>query len=227
MVDSALMLMDLAGVFSLVATAYWVSLILGGGLLLISCLSGGDADADVGADFGGDISVDADVGTDIDVDTDMSTDLDGGHGGATSLANWFSMQFVVFFMAICGVIGVTLTHLTGVGPRPTLGIAAIGGLFAGQGAHQVIRKLRRSSGNSTPQLTDYINKLGRVTMDVAHKGKGEVAVRVGRAERFVPAVSKREDAKFQRGDEVAVVDYSGGIATVVSREEFEFLTSQD
>ncbi len=75
-------------------TAYWVALILGGGLLLISTLAGGDADVD------------------IDMDLDVDVDIDTGHAHAASLATWFSMQFAVFFLAMFGLVGVTMTHLT-------------------------------------------------------------------------------------------------------------------
>ena len=137
------------------------------------------------------------------------------------------MQFVVYFMAMFGLIGATFTHLTDTGAGVTLAVAAAGGIIAGQGVHQLLRKLRRTSGNSTTQLTDYVNKTARVTIDMTHQNTGEVALQVRGTERFLPAVSKREDAEFLRGDTVTVVEYQGGMARVVSREEFEFLSNKD
>ncbi len=200
-----------------IATVYWICFIVGGGLLVISSLSGADTDAGIDADV--------DLDMDVDADFDADSDFDGGHGGA--LASWFSLQFVVFFTAVFGAVGVVLTHLTDTGSRATLGTAVAVGLLFGQGAHQILRTLRRSSGDSTPQPKDYIDKPARVTMAIAPPNKGEIVLRVGRADRHVPAISKRVDATFHVSDEVAVVGYEGGIAEVISRKEYEFLTEKD
>ena len=234
------MMMNLAEFVPPLTTVYWICLIVGGGLLLISTVAGGHGDADVGGDFGGDVgdvSLDALVGADFhgpgDLPADLhamgdiSGDVHADHAGATSPASWFSIQFVVYFMAMFGVIGVSLTHLADTGAGVTLALASAGGMIVGQSVHQLLRKLRRSSGNSTTQLADYVNKIARVTIDMSHQNTGEVALHMGNAERFLPAVSKRDDAKFSRGDAVAVVEYQGGVAQVVSREEFEFLSNKD
>lgn len=225
-------LMSFAEIAALLTTVYWACLIVGGGLLLISSLAGGHGDADLGGHFDGDlgdISLDAhvDVGADFHAPADVAGDVHLDHAGATSLASWFSVQFVVYFMAMFGLIGVTLTHLTDTGGGVTVAAATLGGLLVGQGVHQLLRKLRRTSGNSTTQLADYLNKIARVTIDMSHQSTGEVALNVGSNERFLPAVSKREDVKFSRGDAVAVVEYQGGVAQVISREEFEFLTKKN
>jgi len=219
----------LAGIVPALTTLYWICLVVGGGLLVISSVAGGHADTDFSSDVhvGGDLPVDAHAGADFDSPTDATGHAHADHAGAASLASWFSIQFVVFFMAMFGVIGVTLTHLTEAGGGATLIASVGGGLIVGQGVHQLLRKLRASSGNSTTQLADYVDKPARVTIDMTDRDRGEVAVRVGGGERFIPAVSKREDAKFERGDQVTVVDYQGGVASVVSREEFDFLTHKD
>ncbi len=186
-------------------TLYWVCLIVGGGLIVISSVSGGDADG----------GFDADLDVDLDVDT--------GHAHASALTSWFSIQFVVFFLAMFGVVGVTLTHLTQRTSGVVLTIATSAGLLVGQGVHQLLRKLRRSSGDSTPKVDDYINKLARVTITVANEKKGEIALRVGRSDRFIAALAKHSDDTFSPDQQVGVVAYRDGVAEVVSREEFEFL----
>lgn len=200
----------LAAALPALMTIYWISLIVGGGLLLISTLAGGDTDLD------------------LDIDTDASVDghAEAGHAQAASLASWFSMQFVVFFMAMFGLIGVTLSYLTDSTPGITLAGAAVGGLLVGQGAHQVLRKLRQNSGDSTPRPDDYVNKLARVTVVVADGKTGEVALRVGRADRYVPAVAKHAKDTFNSGQQVGVVAYHDGVVDVVSREEYEFLNEK-
>ena len=182
---------------------YWICLIVGGGLLIISSVAGGDADA----------------GLDADVDVHV----DAGHAHASALTTWFSLQFVVFFMAVFGVIGVAMSYLTQQQSAVVLIGALVGGLIVGQTVHQVLQKLRRTSGDSTPKAEHYVNKLGRVTIAVAGGKTGEVALRVGRAERFLPAVAKHSDQDFETGQPVGVVDYRDGVVEVVSREEYEFL----
>jgi len=213
----------LADISPALIALYWICLIVGGGLLFISTVLGGDAHGDVG----GDISLDTDVGTDFAGHGHAGGDVHADHAGSASLATWFSMQFMVFFMAVFGLLGIALTYFTGAGAGTTLVVAAGGGLFVGQGVHQLFRRLRRSSGNSATLPGDYVNKVGRVTVHVSDLQKGEVAVSVGQNERFLPAMSKREGTAFSRGETVAVVDYEGGIARVVSREEFEFLTNRN
>ena len=233
MLETTLILLA-AGGTGLVA-AYWICLIVGGGLLLISCVTGSDTHADAGVDFGGDASFHADVGVDAPADLppdahvggDVGHDVSTDHHGAGSLTTWFSIQFAVFFMAVFGVIGVVLTHLVGAGRGVTAGTAVVGGLIVGQGVHQLLRKLRRTSGDSTPQRKDYVNKLARVTIAITPPNKGEIVLRVGRADRYVPAVAKRADTAFGISEEVAVVGYAGGVAEVVSREEYEFVTGKD
>ena len=235
-----LVYLNLAASFPVLTALFWICLIVGGGLLLISTFMGGDAHSGIDADIG----VDADVGVDVDVsaDADIGADVDasghfGGdvhadhvhadHPGPVSLASWFSVRFVIFFMAVFGLIGVVLTHLTNASSGAAAGSAVLGGLIVGQGVHQLLRKLQRTSGDSTAQPRDYVNKLARVTIAIHPSRKGEIALLVRGGERFVPAVAKRKDGSFGVGDEVAVVDYSGGIAEVVSRKEFEFLTEND
>ncbi len=236
-------LLDMAISFPTLITLYWICLIVGGGLLVISTFlggdhhAGGDMDMDVGGDIdlggdvdvGGDLSVDAHVDADVGMDPDVSTDGGGElnieQAHAMSLASWFSIRFLTYFMAAFGVVGVVLTHMSEFGSGATAAWAVLAGLVVGQCVHQIMRGLSRNSGNSALGPKDYINKLARVTVTITYPRKGEVAVPVIRGERFVPAIAKRANTKFKVGDQVAVVAYRGGIAEVVSREEYEFLTS--
>ncbi|MFQ5415048.1 MAG: hypothetical protein ACE5E6_11380 [Phycisphaerae bacterium] len=209
---------------------YWICMIVGGGMLIVSTLAGTDADADVGG-IDGDASLDVDVPVDATLDMDGATHpadgglagADGAHTAATTLATWLSMRFLIYFMAMFGVVGVVLTHMTEVYGTTTFVAALVSGMIVGQGVHHLLRKLERSSGNTLAQPRDYIRKIGRVTIAVGHSETGEVALRVGRTQRFVPARSKHADAAFHKGDQVAVVAYTAGVAEIVSREEFEFV----
>jgi len=221
-------------------TAYWVALIVGGGLLVLSLLAGaGDHDVDVDASAEVDFHADADasgVGGDVHTDTDAGaaageTHVEGSHGdllhadlahahgaGVWSLSTWISVRFAVFFLAVFGAIGVVMTYMTSSSPRLILALALAGGAIVGQAVHHLFRLIRRTSGDSAPQVTDYINKLARVTINIEPPQVGEVALQVRGAERHVPATARRP---FIIGDEVVVVGYRAGVAEVMGREEYE------
>ena len=224
----ALTLADAAGVL---VALYWGGLIIGGGLLLISALGGigGHADVDAGTSF----DVDAHAGLDVDTHagigdtsgTDLHADLahavHAAHGGAAALSTWFSIRFVVFFLALFGAMGVILTHLSTLGVVTTLVVALASGMVVGQIVHHVFRAIRRTSGDSTPQPADYVNKLARVTIAVVPPDQGEIALQVRGGEHYVPAAIGGLPRRFNIGDEVVVIGYRAGVASVVSREEFE------
>jgi hypothetical protein len=212
-------------------TVYWVCFIVGGGLLVLSLLGGLEHHADADFDFHGDVDVDVDAGgvdvdhgIDLDHDADLDHDVDiGAHGSMLALSTWFSLRFVVFFVASFGMVGVCLSYLSDVTPGPALLVSAVAGLVVGQAVHQVFRAIRRGSGDSTVRAADYLNQPARVSIAIEPGKKGEVALVVAGGERFAPAVSQRKDAGFAAEDQVVVVDYRAGVAEVISREEYEFL----
>jgi len=218
---------------ALIGPFYIISLVIGGGLVVISTVFSGDADVD--ADFDMDVDVDVDVDLDVDVDgpvdgdvaADVGGDADvaaGDHpAGALSLSAWFSVKFVVYFLAMFGLIGTVLTHLTGSSPAMVLVGAVAGGVIVGQVVHQLFRYLRRSGGNSEVVTKDFVDQLARVTIAIAPAKCGEVAVKARGRERFVAAMARRNDDAFKAGDTVGIVAFVAGKAEVVSREEFEFI----
>lgn len=208
------MLLAAAGDSGLLVSLYWIGLIVGGGSLLFSTVLGGHAD---GA---------ASDGLDVDAQVDTESGFDHAHGhpaGAGSLSSWLSLRFAIFFLAVFGLIGLTLTWLSDLAASTVLVVALVAGIGVGQFVHHILRHLRRTETDSSPRVSDYVNKLGRVTVSVQPPRMGEVALRVGRSDRYVPAASQRKDQSFKPGDVVAVVAYRDGVAEVISREEYEFL----
>lgn len=219
---------------------YVVCLIVGGGLLIVSTVLGGDG-AHADADF--DINTDAhlDFGADADADIDLSgaghADLDtGGHGdfdadagdahdSVLSISNWFSVRFLVYFAAGFGLVGTTLTHFSDMGSTAVFCWSLISGLVIGQGVHQMLRLLKKTSGDGSTRVEQYINRDARVTIAIHPPQRGEVAIHVGDGERFVPAIANREDDQFEVGAAVVVVAFRGGTAEVLTRREYEFTKS--
>jgi hypothetical protein len=216
----------LAATSAIYVPAYWISLILGGGLLVLSLISGHghhDFDSDTGGlDFHphGDTDANADADApDLGHIGVIHADVAHAHAGSASqLSTWLSIRFAVFFLAMFGAVGVILTHMTDLTPRLTLTLAVAGGALVGQGVHHLFRLIRRTSGNSTPQPIDYVNKLARVTIGISPPDPGEVVLQVRGGERYVPAVA---GCAFAIGDEVVVAGYRAGVAEVVSRAQYE------
>ncbi len=221
---------------STLTTVYIVCLIVGGGLLVVSTVFGHDAEGDVDVsadahldldtDLDADIDVDADVAGDVDVgadvDVDGHVDVDHAVEGFT-LATWFSIRFLVYFMATFGLIGTVLSYTTSLSMWAVLGAAVGSGLVVGQTVHQTLRYLRRTSGDSAPVTGDFLNQGARVTLAVSPEQCGEVAIQIRGRERFVRAVPQRPDDHFNVGDRVVVVTYANGTAEVISKQEYDFL----
>lgn len=215
----------LADAATVIAGLYWIGLIVGGGLLLVSVLGGGDhhaADVDTGGfdldHAGGDVDF---HGGDMPADAGHAeVDAVHAHHAAAALSTWFSVRFVIFFVALFGAFGVILRHFSDLGTWIAFCLALFGGLVGGQGVHHVFRAIRRSSGDSATRPQDYVHKLARVTIAIHPPDKGEVALQVRGGERFVPAVSDGS-GRFAAGDEVVVVGYRAGIAHVVSQSDYQ------
>ncbi len=203
---------------SALAVVYVIALIVGGGLLLISVFLGHDSSTDFHADSVG--GVEADVSADIHHDADLSH-----NGSGISLAKWFSVQFAVYFLAVFGLIGTTMTYMAKAKPQVVLMSATIAGLIIGQVVHRAMRTLKRTSIGSDLTTTDYLKRPARVTIAIEPARRGEVAVASRNGERFLAAVARRHDDRFLTGDRVVVVGFSHGVAEVVSKDEFEFVTN--
>ena len=226
MLDPVLMFMACDGVLAATSgwtTAYTICLIVGGGLVAISTIFGGDADVDLDVDM--DMDFDIDLDADIDLDTgDVGGGLHDAASGGLSLSSWFSMNFVVYFVAVFGLVGAMLTWMSDTIPSTVSIVAVVSGLIAGQGVHQLLRFLKRTSGNSTVKVSDFLKQTARVTVRIMPPAKGEIAIPVRGNTRFVPAVAKRSDDKFETRDEVVVVAFRNGTAEVISQKEFDFKT---
>jgi hypothetical protein len=89
-----------------------------------------------------------------------------------------------------------------------------------------MRILKRTGRGSEVAADDFLNKLARVTINIDPPRQGEVALSVHTGERFISAVARRPDDRFKVGDKVVVVTFRNGVAEVVSREEFEFVSGK-
>jgi hypothetical protein len=143
---------------------YVTSLVIGGGLLLLSLLFGGDAGEASGLAEGGLEGVEVGEGA-----------AEGSAlGRALPLASLF---FWTFFLAFFGLTGVLLSTLArGTGTLLTGGLSVGVGLGAGLIASRVLRALGRAEVDSVMRPTDVVGRLGRVVVPVGRTQPGKVRV---------------------------------------------------
>jgi membrane protein implicated in regulation of membrane protease activity len=138
---------------------YVMSLIVGGGLLLLSLVAGGEVGAADGLDGGG---------------LEGTESGEGFSGSALPLA---SMFFWTFFLAFFGLTGVLLSFLSrGAGTLLTVLLSVGMGVGAGLIASRVLRGLGRSEVDSSVRPTDMVGRLGRVVVPVGREQPGKIRV---------------------------------------------------
>ena len=133
------------------------------------------------------------------------------------------MQFAVFFLAVFGLIGTSMTYASGVAPTIVLAAALVGGCVVGQIVHQTLRALRKTGVGSDLTTRDYVEQPARVTIAFDATRRGEVAIASRNGERFLAAQAKRGDDRFKVGDQVVVVGFTNGVAEIVSKTEHDFV----
>jgi membrane protein implicated in regulation of membrane protease activity len=137
---------------------YVMSLIIGGGLLLLSLVTGGETgELDV---EGGGLE-----GTEVG---------EGSSGSALPLASMFFWTFFLAFFGLTGVLLSTLAH--GVGTLLTVLLAVGMGIGAGLIASRVLRGLGRAEVDSSVRPADMVGRLGRVVVPVGRDQPGKVRV---------------------------------------------------
>lgn len=223
-------LADSAGT-DLLPMIYLVSVIVGGGMILISTVLGGSHDGVDGAfDVSGADGLEV-GGADVSVDAAHPVNVahSGGthHHAGAGIGAWFSVRFVFFFLAVFGAVGTILSHASTLAGPSILLASALAGLAVGQLAHQAIRMVARTGSDSSPKSREYVSQPARVTVSVIPPNLGEIAVFMRDAERFVACRARNDHDRFAVGDPVVIVAYANGLAEVVSRKEYEFLNSRD
>jgi hypothetical protein len=192
---------------------YLGALIIGGGLLAVSFLGGGDH---------GDHDADADADHDLD-----HGGADGEHVGVGD-ALWLpilSLRFWTFFLAFFGLTGSLITAMAGAGLLGGhwgigLGLSIALGLASGYAISAILRALKqkRVSSDVVPEV-DYIGKVGEVLLDVAPGDPGQVRLDVKGSSIDLPAlVEAGATGRLKRGAQVLVMGWSAGKLTVAAFE---------
>jgi hypothetical protein len=188
---------------------YLFSLVLGGGLLVLSLLGGeGDADAP-----------DADFQAHSDVDVHVDADAGAGHshfGAGGLVLGLFKPRNLVFLLATFGITGSLLTWL-GLGRATTLGLAIGMGAAAMVLTHAVFTWIRRSDAAvEVLSDADLEGSIARVVLPLAPGVAGQIACIAGGREVYLTArLAADVSESLATGSEVVILRTGDGIAEVI------------
>ena len=174
--------------------AYLITLIVGGVLVAISLVAGGDGD-------GGGHDGDAHAG-------DADGDAHAEHGGALDAAlGWLplgSLRFWTFFAAFFGLTGTALSLLPGTGSLVTAVAAVAIGYGAGVALTRIVRRMQQTSSDSSLAAADLIGATAHVLLPVAPGRAGKV--RLYLKDRAVDVLAEtQEEAELPAGDKALVI----------------------
>jgi hypothetical protein len=187
-----------------VLTLYLVCLFVGGTLLAVSLLGGGDADVDV--------DVDVDVATEGDV-AEAGGEAEGE--GVVAAARFLSLRNLVFFVAFFGLSGTLLTLLRA-DAAAALVASSMLGAAAAVAVHLSMSYLRRSESGALRSLATLAGAQARVLVGLTRTRPGKVTLATGDGTHQL--VARIHDAagsdRFEAGDTVVVVRFQDGVALV-------------
>lgn len=179
--------------------AYLITLIVGGVLVAISLVVGGDGDAG-----GHDGQLEGGGHGDAHAHDDGHVD----HGGALDAAlGWLpigSLRFWTFFAAFFGLTGTALSLLPGSGSVVTAVAAVAVGYGAGIALTRIVRRLQRSSSDSSLAAADLIGATAHVLLPVAPGRAGKVRLHL--KDRAIDLLAEtQEDAELTPGEKALVI----------------------
>ncbi|HEX6925863.1 MAG TPA: hypothetical protein VF167_10535 [Longimicrobiaceae bacterium] len=182
---------------------YLFALIVGGGLLLFSLLSGGDHDS----------SVDADADADGELTAHAAH---SDHGDWSLLQGFLSVRTLLYLLAGFGATGALIELLTDAGPLVSLLWAVVTGAVAATAAGSIYAWVRASGSGEVPSDPSYlIGVTARVLLPLDEGRRGKiVAVQGGREIELLARLYGREEESCPRGSEVVIVEVEGDTALV-------------
>jgi len=186
---------------------YLACFVIGGFVIVVSLIGGGDADLDV------DIDVPADV--------EVEAEAEPADEATVGVARYLSMRNGVFFVGFFGMSGTLLT-LLGAAPTPALVASIALGFAAAAVVQQVMGYLRRSQSGAVPEPNALAGARARVLVGPTRVASGKVEVSAGdRTQQLVARVHAESGVDhFEPGDSVVIVRVEDGKALVAEKTFF-------
>jgi membrane protein implicated in regulation of membrane protease activity len=186
-------------------TFYIIAAIVGGGLVIVSALFGGETDHSVEHDAPGDLG---------------SSDVDVHHGHdfhMSEVLHWvpfLSLRFWTYFLMSFGLIGVILRLATDVPEPMTAWLAAGSGFAIGLSAMVLLRLAAKMEGDSSTRTEDLLGVQAKVVVTVRPDQMGKVRCRVkGDTLEFLALA--HEEQTMEPGEDVVIVAIENDRARVV------------
>ncbi|MEX2281919.1 MAG: hypothetical protein WEE89_05510 [Gemmatimonadota bacterium] len=182
---------------------YWLSLVVGGGLFLLS-LAGEHMGAHGQAHLG-----DGDTGT----EGLAHDDFDWG--------KLLSLRYLTYALFAFGAVGVTLGVVWGGTKDLTTAVAAsLTGVTAWLGSAALFGYLRQSESGDRSDDRTLIGRVGQVTLPLIAGSTGKVLVtRSGSTQELLAKPMDENDANLQSWNSVVIVEMRDGIAFVAPYSE--------
>lgn len=175
-------------------TIYLIALAIGGTLIAISLLFGGDASGD--ADF------DADADMDADADVDHDFDL----GGLDLWLPFASIRFWIFFSAFFGLAGTLFSTVADVSSTTLIaGVSVATGYACGVFASGLVKWLSNNESDSSVREQDMVGARAEVLLPVGRDRVGKV--RLFLKEQLIDARAVTDDdTEYPVGTTVMIYD---------------------
>jgi hypothetical protein len=183
---------------------YWLSLVVGGGLFLLSLA--GDK---LGAHGQSHLDGDSDIGTDGLV----HDDFDWG--------KLLSLRYLTYALFAFGAVGVTMGVLwDGTRELTTAVAATFTGITAWLGSAALFGYLRQSESGQLADDRTLIGRVGQITLPLMAGRTGKVLVtRSGQTQELLARPMDDDDANLQSWNSVVIVEMRDGIAFVAPYSE--------
>ena len=192
--------------------AYLFSVVLGGGLLLLSLL--GDLLGSDAVEL--EVDVDLELGMD-DIDFDADSDVD--HSASKIL----SIRTLIYTMFGFGAVGWLLSYIGFMPAAPlTVTYAAVGGLTSGTLVNRAFAYLRRTETGQLEEDDSFVGLPGSVTLPLGGGSTGTIAIEHGARRhmlRALPHASVTGGVPPEEWKSVVVVEMKDGVARVAPTDQ--------
>lgn len=201
-------------------TLYLIALVIGGTLIGISLIFGGDHDTDASADVDASVDVDADASADADAGADV--EHDGFSLDAAALWIPFaSVRFWIFFAAFFGLSGTLLTTIADVGSQLVVAPLSVGtGYLCGVAAAAAVKWLVRNEADSAVRASDMVGARGTVLLPVSKGETGKVRLEL-KGQVLDALATTEDDARYDIGASVMVYETQDDGQIVVTAADSE------
>jgi membrane protein implicated in regulation of membrane protease activity len=200
-------------------TLFLVCLIIGGGLLAFSLLSGTHDNSTI--DHPGELQIEHELEYSADVHTDShfsSHDLhqaDTHNVNATETVKFFSFRNFIYFLTFFGLTGTLLTLFDInyiIALLSSFGIGILSYVFG----FKLMKYFKSSETGEIVNIYNLIGRTGKVEMDIVGGNKGKILVNFGgRLIELIAIKSETDETEsIKSGEEVLITDIQQNIAIV-------------